>query len=236
MAAVIDAHRYVKFVFVVWVTHLLARTLCLVTVGLFSWSADVGGRLAPPNEDAFAQDSMKRSGGTKAAASSEQYLSGPIEMQVDGTRRWQRRGSHAAPATGDVDLRAVAHQSNKSGETIDRIIAAIRGTTILFTDMDRDQLEQVAHAMEEVETEAGQVIIRQGDHGDYFYVIESGEYVAEKDGEPVCTYSGTGSFGELALMYGAPRAASVRVLTSGLLWRLDRTTFRMIVVISNAIR
>lgn len=46
----------------------------------------------------------------------------------------------------------------------------------------------------------------------------------------VHTYEGSGSFGELALMYNMPRAASVRAQTPGALWAMDRHTFRRILL------
>jgi cAMP-dependent protein kinase regulator len=46
----------------------------------------------------------------------------------------------------------------------------------------------------------------------------------------VATYGPGGSFGELALMYNAPRAATVIALTSSTLWALDRVTFRSILM------
>lgn len=46
----------------------------------------------------------------------------------------------------------------------------------------------------------------------------------------VHTYEGSGSFGELALMYNMPRAASVRAQTAGALWAMDRHTFRRILL------
>lgn len=49
-------------------------------------------------------------------------------------------------------------------------------------------------------------------------------------GQVVHTYEGTGSFGELALMYNMPRAASVRAQTPGALWAMDRHTFRRILL------
>lgn len=46
----------------------------------------------------------------------------------------------------------------------------------------------------------------------------------------VHTYAGSGSFGELALMYNMPRAASVRAQSPGALWAMDRHTFRRILL------
>ena len=50
---------------------------------------------------------------------------------------------------------------------------------------------------------------REGEEADNFYVIESGRFEATKGDAPVFTYEGQGSFGELALMYNCPRAATV---------------------------
>jgi len=46
----------------------------------------------------------------------------------------------------------------------------------------------------------------------------------------VFQYNGKGAFGELALMYNAPRAATVRAVSNGVLWAVDRSTFRHIIV------
>ena len=52
---------------------------------------------------------------------------------------------------------------------------------------------------------------REGEEGDNFYVIESGEYIAVKGGREVFKYEGHGAFGELALLYNCLRAATVQV-------------------------
>lgn len=44
------------------------------------------------------------------------------------------------------------------------------------------------------------------------------------------TYDGKGSFGELALLYNMPRAASIMAASHGSLWAMDRQTFRRIVL------
>lgn len=54
----------------------------------------------------------------------------------------------------------------------------------------------------------------------------------ENETEPlhVHTYDNSGSFGELALLYNMPRAASVKAVTAGSLWAMDRNTFRRIIL------
>ena len=65
-------------------------------------------------------------------------------------------------------------------------------------------------------------LYRQGDEGDNFYVIGAGMFIArilQPDGQEktVYTYEGKGAFGELALMYNCPRAATVQVYLSSVL-------------------
>jgi cAMP-dependent protein kinase regulator len=86
-------------------------------------------------------------------------------------------------------------------------------------------------------------VIIQGDQGDFFYVVEKGTFDVYVNpsgslqpgpdglGKKVATIEPGGSFGELALMYNAPRAATVMSSnTAGTLWALDRLTFRRILM------
>lgn len=75
---------------------------------------------------------------------------------------------------------------------------------------------------------AGDDLIRQGDNGDYFYVIESGVFVIIVNGSHVAELHAGRSFGELSLMFCTPRAATVRALTASMVYALDRDTFRMV--------
>jgi cAMP-dependent protein kinase regulator len=92
-------------------------------------------------------------------------------------------------------------------------------------------------------------VISQGDAGDYFYVVERGSFdVYVNDcgfiepgpdglGNKVGTIQAGGSFGELALMYNAPRAATIiSAEGSCTLWALDRVTFRRILMESTFAR
>jgi len=105
---------------------------------------------------------------------------------------------------------------------------------LLFKTLDESQLADVIDAMFEQKVKAGEFLINQGDDGDYFYVIENGVYSAiinTEDGpKTVYTYDNEGNFGELALLYNMPRAASVKAETDGSLWAMDRATFRKIVL------
>jgi CRP-like cAMP-binding protein len=72
------------------------------------------------------------------------------------------------------------------------------------------------------------LIIKEGAAGDEMYVIDRGEFTVHKKDDSgvsqlVFTYTQPGAaFGELSLMYGKPRAASVKAKTGGRLWSIGR--------------
>uniref|UniRef100_A0A8C5KHT9 cAMP-dependent protein kinase type II-alpha regulatory subunit n=1 Tax=Jaculus jaculus TaxID=51337 RepID=A0A8C5KHT9_JACJA len=109
---------------------------------------------------------------------------------------------------------------------------------LLFKNLDPEQLSQVLDAMFERIVKIDEHVIDQGDDGDNFYVIERGTYdiLVTKDNQTrsVGQYDNHGSFGELALMYNTPRAATIVATSEGSLWGLDRVTFRRIIVKNNA--
>ncbi|KAM6946592.1 protein kinase, cAMP-dependent, regulatory, type II, alpha, B [Lycodopsis pacificus] len=109
---------------------------------------------------------------------------------------------------------------------------------LLFKTLEQEQFSEVLDGMFEVLVKPQEHIIDQGDDGDNFYVIENGVYdiFVQKDGVSVCVgkYDNKGSFGELALMYNTPRAATITATQEGALWGLDRATFHRLIVRNNA--
>ena len=101
--------------------------------------------------------------------------------------------------------------------------------------LDNEQEGDIIDAMFEKKVDKDEMIIKEGDEGDNFYIIERGEFVALKGDQEVFSYDNKGSFGELALMYNCPRAATVIAKSEGTLWCVDRLSFRNIIVVSTAI-
>jgi CRP-like cAMP-binding protein len=100
-----------------------------------------------------------------------------------------------------------------------------------FERLPAASLSALFGRLSSVDVKPGQVIIRQGDPGDYYYIIKSGRVSvsrkSEKDGKVVVLSElkeGDG-FGEEALVSGAPRNANVISLAPGTLMRLTKADF-----------
>ena len=98
----------------------------------------------------------------------------------------------------------------------------------LFESLRREDLDSIIDAMKPTFAENGETVIRQGDKGDLFYCLETGRCSAYVDGVQAAAYEAGGCFGELALLYNSPRAASIVASTACKFWGLDLKTFRYI--------
>jgi cAMP-dependent protein kinase regulator len=98
--------------------------------------------------------------------------------------------------------------------------------------VDSSEVEAVVGALFEVRVSAGEVVIRQGEDGDNFYIVDEGEcdvYVSSGGQQRLVSSLRQGNyFGELALMYNCPRAASVHARTAGTLFALHHDVFHHI--------
>jgi len=95
----------------------------------------------------------------------------------------------------------------------------------LFAPLSVIALERVARRLRPDEVAAGVDIVHEGDPGDQFYLVEDGELVV-MHGPAVVNRLKTGDhFGEIALLRGAPRSATVRAVTASRLLRLESGDF-----------
>ncbi|KAF6771030.1 hypothetical protein AHF37_10277 [Paragonimus kellicotti] len=144
----------------------------------------------------------------------------------ENKRLFKRRASIAAepfdPEKFDeleVDNDIIVHTKTDEQR---KLLKEVCKTVVLFRGMDEEELDR-------------DKIIVQGDDADNFYVIEQGTFhafVRDEEGQDkqVCVYTNKGYFGELALMYNAPRSATVIAQTDGKIWCMSRKAFRKFVL------
>lgn len=167
-------------------------------------------------------------------------LSDTYPQNYNANRRSSVSAESMLPSADNSYQKVMIPKTERQYARIDKAISR----NLLFKNLDEEQLRDVLDAMSEKKiSTVGSVIIKQGDVGDFFYVVESGLFeifVQMNDGaddsgrnygRKVAEAKEGGSFGELALMYNAPRAATVVTRSPDcVVWALDRMTFRRILM------
>jgi CRP/FNR family cyclic AMP-dependent transcriptional regulator len=100
----------------------------------------------------------------------------------------------------------------------------------LFSEMDEQEVAGIRSIMEELKFKPGQVIIREGELGDLFYVITEGHaevLIRDANGSDVILHeAGPGDFfGELSMLTSEPRSARVRAVEHLTTLALERAEF-----------
>lgn len=121
-----------------------------------------------------------------------------------------------------------------SQETPDKSVqgsAVVLSKLAIFESLTDAQCRMVAQSMERCDYEPGDVIFEEGDHGDFFYIVEHGgvkvvKHRATRDETVLSEVDQGGCFGELALLSRKPRAASCVATAKGTkLLRVSRVGF-----------
>ena len=99
----------------------------------------------------------------------------------------------------------------------------------LFADLDRRELQDVASSMQERRVAAGDVVLEQGAAGAGFFVVDEGMAEVTVDGDPVGTIGPGDYFGEIALLTGSDRTATVTAQTDMLCYGLTAWDFKPLV-------
>jgi len=95
----------------------------------------------------------------------------------------------------------------------------------MFAPLPAPTLEALALSMTRREVPAGETIFRQGDHGDRFYIVDSGEIEIEIDGREANVLGPGEHFGEIALLRDIPRTATARARKETQVYALERDAF-----------
>lgn len=99
----------------------------------------------------------------------------------------------------------------------------------LFEELDAAELATVADSMHEAKVPAGAIVTTEGGPGDGFFVIENGEAEVTVEGHPRATLTAGDYFGEIALLVGSSRTATVTATTDLHCYALTPWDFRTLV-------
>jgi len=99
-------------------------------------------------------------------------------------------------------------------------------TVDLLKTLDPYERSKICDALKTKTFKAGEQVIRQGEAGNEFYIIEEGSAAAQKDGKEVMKYAPRSYFGELSLIKDQPRAATVVATSDMKVLLLDRAAFK----------
>jgi MFS family permease len=106
----------------------------------------------------------------------------------------------------------------------ERELRLLRGVAF-FRPLQLTTIEDLAGRLEDVHVTAGAEVVRQGEPGDCFFIVESGRLEAVIDGVPVSELGPGDSFGEIALLRDVPRTATVRAIADATLVSLAQDEF-----------
>ncbi|MGE5818368.1 MAG: SLC13 family permease [Deltaproteobacteria bacterium] len=97
----------------------------------------------------------------------------------------------------------------------------------IFSGLLREDIAKILGRMEEITVSAGTTVFSQGDQGDAFYIIQSGTIqvvlgTAAGRSETIAVLGPQDWFGEMALLSGEPRSATIIAVKEATLWKLSR--------------
>ena len=118
----------------------------------------------------------------------------------------------------------------KTHNCIQMLLNSMKGN-ILFQGLSLFAKQAIVESMAPVQVQAGDCIIQEGEEGSEFYIVDTGRYkvlkLTDDGGEREIGICDSGSgFGEIAVMYSSLRTASVRAVSPGKLWKMERVIYQ----------
>jgi cAMP-dependent protein kinase regulator len=203
-----------------------------VTTELSTRAAQQIKPIAEDEEDPAEDDNFETE---EKPANGAPDMSLQMAMSLNRNSASRRRSAVSAESVDPAKISSMYERKvhEKSPETRAKLKVKVHDN-FLFSTLDPEQLDILLDAMFEKKFAAGETIIKQGDEGDNFYLVFAGEcdvYLNKGGSESLVLHCVEGdSFGELALLYNAPRAATVKASSECTLFAVDRFTFKFIMM------
>lgn len=154
----------------------------------------------------------------------ENYMQRQAEDQ-DSKWMKQRRPSVFAK---QVSLETFNLPFFEKSEKVTEFLMSRLGSKIPFCLISDEQKRALVSSMYPMEVQEGVVLIHEGDTGAEMYIVESGEFEVMVRGNQVNTVKPGEVIGELALLHGIPRTATVRATKASCVWGAEQTSFTCI--------
>ena len=119
------------------------------------------------------------------------------------------------------------HEKNPEKEDYDMLYDIISKHFFLQT-LNHQAKDEIIISMSLYSIKEGKTLYSQGSHGNYWYIVNSGELHKLNNDKLIATLTRGNSFGEKSIMNGAPRTTSVVAVTDCKLWVLKRSVFKKI--------
>eukprot|EP00298_Acanthocystis_sp_HF-20_P015555 c21175_g1_i1.p1 GENE.c21175_g1_i1~~c21175_g1_i1.p1 ORF type:complete len:381 (+),score=146.60 c21175_g1_i1:11-1153(+) len=153
---------------------------------------------------------------TKIGKGRREAVSGESDVNPESLAKWQKK---------------VVEKNEGDRANIRKIV----GDNVFFAHLDEAENNELIDVVFDKSFNAGDVLMRQGAQGDLFYIIDKGDaeiFVLDenKNEKLVRSCKDGDSFGELALMYNAPRNATVKAKTDLRCWCMDRESFKYVIM------
>jgi cAMP-dependent protein kinase regulator len=184
----------------------------------------------------YDQEDEVKSGSDNDEEENQDEVDIQIQSRKNVTQGKAQRSSVSAEVYGMFNEKkvfvpkVVPKNSEQKQKITDKVLQSF-----LFNTLEDKDLNAVVDAMEERRFAVGDTVIKQGDAGAELYVVFSGKlkctkvFSKEKGDEFLKYYVPGEAFGELALLYNAPRQATILAEEDCILYSLDRETFNHIV-------
>ncbi|CAH8618584.1 unnamed protein product [Heterobilharzia americana] len=138
-------------------------------------------------------------------------------------------GISAEPQNED-EIQSKELKSHPKSENVRKLIKGAIMENDFMNHIALSQLSELIDCMYSIEFTAEEVIISEGDFGSLVYVLAEGQLEISKDGRKLRVLDRPTVLGELAVLYNCTRTASVKALTNGILWAIDRVSFQTILM------
>lgn len=158
----------------------------------------------------------------------------PSKNKEASNRRNVKRIFEPSNSTANLDIMDLLNGDPVTPEVREILVKALSGFFFLQSSADdaNSKMDLLIKGMKKESFDENHLVITEGESGNKLYVVESGNLEVTINGSSIRDLTKGSLLGELALLYDAPRSATVQCKCKCVLWSLTRDIFKKIQTIS----